>query len=62
MNEQEWPAMKVLQIDHQVSSFILCLMAFDGGEMARHYWVICDNKMLNYCGIFQCLSQMKLQS
>jgi hypothetical protein len=26
-------------------------MAFDGGEMARYYWVICDHKMLNYCAI-----------
>jgi hypothetical protein len=36
-------------------------MAFDGGEMARHYWVICDHKMLNYGGIFKGLGQLKLQ-
>jgi hypothetical protein len=60
MNEQEWPAMKVLQIHHSVGSFVLRLMAFDGGEMARHYWVVCDHKMLNCYGIFQCLSQLKL--
>jgi hypothetical protein len=58
MNEQEWPAMNVLQI----GSFILCLMAFDGGEMTRYYWVICDHKMLNYGGIFKGLGQLKLQS
>jgi hypothetical protein len=62
MNEQEWPAMKVLQIDQYIGSFVLCLMAFDGGEMTRYYWVICDHEMLNYCGIFKCLSQLKLQS
>jgi hypothetical protein len=27
--------------------------------MAKHYWVVCDHEMLNYCGIFQCLSQLK---
>jgi hypothetical protein len=32
--------------DQEVGSFVLCLMAFDGGEMARHYWVICDHKIL----------------
>jgi hypothetical protein len=21
------------------------------GEMAIHYWMICDHKMLDYCGI-----------
>jgi hypothetical protein len=54
--------MKVVQIDHLVGSFILCLVAFDRGEMDRHYWVICDHKMLNYCAIFKGLGQLKLQS
>jgi hypothetical protein len=35
----------------KLAAFILLLMRFDGGEMARHYWMICDHKILDYCGI-----------
>jgi hypothetical protein len=35
-------------------------MVFDGGEMARYYWVICDHKMLNYCGIFPMLESAEI--
>jgi hypothetical protein len=36
--------------------FYPLLNGIDGGEMVRYYWVICDHRMLNYGGIFPCLS------
>jgi hypothetical protein len=30
--------------------------------MARHYCMMCDHEMLNYCDIFKVLGQLKLQS
>jgi hypothetical protein len=35
----------------EMASLIFLLMGFDRGENVRHYWMICDPKMLHYCGI-----------
>jgi hypothetical protein len=39
-------------------AFILLLMGFDGGGggMVKHYWMICEHKMLDYCGISKYLA------
>jgi hypothetical protein len=35
----------------ELVAFIILLMGFDLGGVIRHYWMICDHKMLDYCGI-----------
>jgi hypothetical protein len=35
-------------------------MTFDGGKMARHYWIICDHEMLDYCAIFRSLGSVEI--
>jgi hypothetical protein len=30
--------------------------------MVRHYWMVCDHEILDHCGIFKDLGQLKLQS
>jgi hypothetical protein len=32
------------------------------GQIATHYWMVCDYEMLDYCGIFKGMGQLKLQS
>jgi hypothetical protein len=34
----------------KLEAFIFFLMGFDGA-MVIHYWMICDYKILDYCGI-----------
>jgi hypothetical protein len=46
----------------ELAAFILLLMGFDGGKMTKHYWMICDHKMLDYCGIFKGLVSLNNQS
>jgi hypothetical protein len=41
---------------------MLWLMTFNGGKLARHYWMICDHKMLGYYAMFKGLGQLQLKS
>jgi hypothetical protein len=34
----------------KMTTFTILLVGFDGGKI-RHYWMICDHEMLDYCSI-----------
>jgi hypothetical protein len=53
MDEQELPTMKEVQNGPLVGSFYPFANGISCGKMAKYYWMICDHKILDYCGVLK---------